>query len=76
MKAESTIRKEMQRLWRRKRFYEKRHEGKPGRCWEEDQLYGAAEALRWALGHIERMSRHYSEYDDHKAQLRESGDGE
>jgi len=76
MKAESTIRKEMQRLWRRKKFYDERHNHAQGRCWQEDQLYGAAEALRWALGHIERFSRHHSEYDDHKASASESESGE
>lgn len=75
MKAESTIRKEMQRLWRRKMFYEKEHGDKPGRSWQEDQLYGAHMALRWALDMSKRFSSHYPEYDGHKATTSESEDG-
>ena len=70
MKAESTIMKEMQRLWRRKEFYEKHGEIKSGRSWQEDQQYGACMALRWALGQCAKMSGTCSEYDQTKKQAK------
>ena len=60
----------MQRLWRRKEFYDEHHGTSPGRSYQEDQLYGACMALRWALDMSERFSSPCSEYDDHKAQAR------
>ena len=76
MKAQSTIRKEIQRLWRQKRFYENLNDANSIQRQSESQCYGAAEALRWALGEINRFSRSFTECNDHKAQASESGEGE
>mgnify|MGYP000379804192 CR=1 FL=1 len=65
MKAESTIQKEMQQLWRRKVFYDDLHGKAPGRSWQEDQFYGACMALKWVLSTSERFSSYCPEYDEH-----------
>lgn len=73
MKAEATIRKEMQRVKRRWEFYEKLHGDKPGRSWEVDQLYSAHETLRWVLETCDGPCGGCPEYDDHvEAQSRKS----
>ena len=66
MKAESTIQKEMRRLWRRKMFYEKRHGNNPGRCYMTDQLFGAYMALSWILDRSDKYSGYCPEYDEAK----------
>ena len=75
MKAESTIRREIQRLWSRKDFYDKDHGDSPGRSWEEDQLFGAYAALNWVLHHGSSFSNCWPKYDNHKAPASESRDG-
>lgn len=66
MKAQSTIEKEMQLLWRQHEFYVRHRESPLRRSWQEDQRYGATMALRWVLEQGGKMSKGSLEYDEAK----------